>query len=355
MYSFKIVGEVQTFLEANIMERKTLLKVALVCLLVVSFILPVQVSAQQSRSRRGGLYGDWQITMKFGERQMESILSFSRNQEGKYVGQWISFRGMNDLKDVTFEDNKLSFSQVMRYRGEETTSKFTGTVEQGELSGLLISDRGKTEIRGKRVPRTPRGVGSWEMKIKAGEREFTGTLTITADKEGNLSGSWKSSRGESKISDLKYEDRKLTFKRVIQREDRQWEMTFEGTVGYTSLEGVFKSDRGEAPTEGRRVGASLIGTWDLDIESERGARKQRLRINPDMSALYGSTPIKKINLDGDKVSFKYVLEFGDRKYETSFEGKIVESKLTGEVKTSRGTSKVTGTRRAFRSSRSSQR
>ena len=337
------------------MERKTLLKVTLVCLLVVSFILPVQVSAQQSQSRRGGLYGDWQITMKFGERQIDSILSFSRNQEGQHIGQWISFFGMNELKDVKFEDNKLSFTQVIRFQDQERTSTFTGTVEQGELSGLLISDRGETEIKGKRVPRTPRGVGSWEMTIKAGEREFTGTLTITADKEGNLSGTWKSSRGESKVSDLKYEDRKLTFKRVIQRENGQMEMAFEGTVGYTSLEGVFKSDRGEAPTVGRRVGASLIGTWYLDIESERGARKQRLRVNPDMSALYGSTPIKKINLDGDKVSFKYVLEFGDRKYETSFEGKIAESKLSGELKTSRGTSKVTGTRRAFRRSRSSQR
>ncbi len=337
------------------MERKAILKVVLVCLLVVSFILPVQVSAQQPRSRRGGLYGDWQIKMKFGDWQMESILSFSRNREGSYVGQWISLWGMNELKDVKFEDNKLSFTQAIRFREQEMTSKFTGTIEQGELSGILVSDRGETEIQGKRAPRTPRGVGSWEMKIKAGEREFTGTLTITAEKEGNLSGMWKSSRGESKVSDLKYEDRKLTFKRVIQRENSQMEMAFEGTIGYNSLEGVFKSERGEAPTEGRRVGASLIGTWNLDIESERGVRKQRLKVNPDMSALYGSTLIKKINLDGDKLSFKYVLEFGDRKYETSFEGKIVESKLTGEVKTSRGTSKVTGTRRAFRRSRASQR
>jgi hypothetical protein len=67
-----------------------------------------------------------------------------------------------------------------------------------------------------------------------------------------------------------------------------------------------------------------------------------------MSALYGPTLIKKINLDGDKVSFKYVLQFGDQEYETSFEGKIADSKLTGELKTSRGTSKVTGTRRTFR-------
>jgi len=337
------------------MKRHTFFKLVLYCSLIVLIMLSAQVRAQSSMSRRGGLYGDWQIKMKFGERQMESILSFSRNQEGNYVGQWISFWGMNELKDVKFEDNKLSFTQVIRFQDQEMTSKFTGTIEQGKLSGLLISDRGETEIQGKRAPRIPRGVGSWEMKIKAGEREFTGTLTITADKEGNLSGMWKSSRGESKVSDLKYEDRKLTFKRLIQRENSQMEMAFEGTIGYNSLEGVFKSDRGEAAAKGTRVGASLIGMWNLDIESERGARKQRLRVNPDMSALYGSTLIKKVNLDGDKVSFKYVLQFGDQEYETSFEGKIVESKLSGELKTSRGTSKVTGTRRSFRRSRPSQR
>jgi hypothetical protein len=74
-----------------------------------------------------------------------------------------------------------------------------------------------------------------------------------------------------------------------------------------------------------------------------------------MSVLYGSTLIKKINLDGDKVSFKYILQFGDQEFETSFEGKIAESKLTGELKTSRGTSKVTGTRRASRRPGSGQR
>jgi hypothetical protein len=336
------------------MERKAIVKVVLVCLLIVSFVLPMQVSAQ-SRSRRGGLYGDWQIKMKFGEREFESILAFSRNQEGQYTGQWISFWGMNELKDVKFEDNKLSFTQVTNYGGQERTSKFTGTIEEGELSGLLVSDRGEMEINGKRAPRTPRGVGSWEMKIQAGEREYTGTLVIAADKEGNLKGTWKSSRGESEVSDLKYENRNLTFKRIIQRDSGNMEMTFEGTLGYNSLDGVFKSDRGEAPTTGTRVGASLIGTWNLDIESERGPRKQRLRINPDMSALYGSMLIKKINLDGDKVSFKYVLQFNDQDYETSFQGKIAESRLTGELTTSRGTSKVTGTRRTFRRRGSSQR
>ena len=335
------------------MERREIVRVVLVGLLVVSFVLPLQVSAQ-SRSGRGGLYGDWQIKMRFGDNEFESILSFSRNQEGQYTGQWISFFGVTELQDVKFEENKLSFTQVMRFGDQENTSKFTGAIEEGELSGLLVSDRGETEIKGKRAPRTPRGVGSWEMTIKAGEREYTGILAITADQEGNLSGTWTSSRGESKVSDVKYADRKLTFKRVTEREGNRMERTFEGTLGYTSLEGVFKGDRGESAATGTRVGASIIGTWNLDIESERGARKQRLRINPDMSALYGPTLIKKINLDGDKISFKYTLQFGDQDYETSFEGKVAESKLTGELKTSRGTSKVTGARSPSRRPGSSQ-
>ena len=324
-----------------------MLKVVVVGLLVASFVLPVGVSAQSRSGRgRGGLYGDWRIKMRLGDNEIESILAFSRNEEG-YTGQWISFWGMNELKDVKFEDNKLSFTNVTNW-GQERTSKFTGAIEQGELSGLLISEQGETEIRGKRAPRTPRGVGSWDMKTTIGETEYPGTLTITADKEGNLGGMWKSSRGEGKLSDVKYQDRKLTFTRVIPRDSGEMVITFEGTLGYTSLEGVFKSDRGEAPTTGTRVGAALIGTWNLDVESERGPRKQRLRVNSDLSALYGSTLIKKINLDGDKVSFKYVLTFSSQDYEVSFEGKIADSKLTGEVKTDRGTSKVTGTRRASR-------
>jgi len=329
------------------MERRAILKVVLVGLLVVSFALPAGVSAQ-SRSRGGGLYGDWRIKMKFGEWDFESILYFSRNQEGQYTGQWISSWGVNDLKDVEFEDNKLSFTQVMRYRDQERTSKFSGKIEKGELSGMLVGNERETEIKGKRVPRTPRVVGGWNMTVKFGERERTSTFVITADEKGNLSGTWKSSRGEIKLSNVQYQDRKLTFTRVIEREGNRMDLAFEGTVGYNSIEGAFKSDRGEATATATRIGAAVIGTWNLEIESERGARKQRLRINPDMSALYGSTVIKKINLDGDKVSFKYKLQFGDQEYEMSFEGKVAESKLTGELKTSRGTSKVTGTRRQFR-------
>lgn len=324
---------------------------ALYCSLMLIIVLSAQVWAQPSSPRGRGIYGDWQVKVEFGERQMESILSFSRNSEGNMTGQWISFWGANELKDVKFEENKLSFVQVVRFGDNEFTQNFTGTVEDGKMTGILSSDRGESKLEGQRSPRMPRAVGNWEMKYKVGDREVTATLAVKAGKDGELTAEWQSQQGESKITDLQYEQGKLTFKRESKFQERQMESTFEGTIQRDTLTGVMKSERGELPVEGTLIGAPLIGTWNLDIESEQGTRKQRLRVNPDMSALYGSSLIKKINLDGDKVSFKYVRTFGDQEFETSFAGKIAETKLTGELTTSRGTRKVTGAKvvRTFRS------
>jgi len=327
------------------MKQVTSYKVVWFISLLVLLMLSAQVSAQPSRSRRGGLYGDWQVKLDFDGRQMESILSFSRDKEGNRTGHWISFWGLSELKDVKYEEGQLSFVRVRRNReGQSTTSKFTGTIKDGKLSGTLSSDRGEHKLEGERSKRIPRAVGSWEMKLKRGEREFTSTLVVNANKEGKLTAEWQSQRGEHEITDVQYERGKLTFKRKSKIQDRQWESTFEGTVQRDTLSGVIKSERGEITAEGKRIGASLIGNWNLEVTSERGSRKQRLKVNPDMSGMYGAVPIKKVNLEDNKVSFKTVLEFGERKFEMSFEGKLEESKLTGELTTSRGSRKVTGTK-----------
>jgi hypothetical protein len=180
------------------------------------------------------------------------------------------------------------------------------------------------------------------MKFKVGERDITTTLAVKTDKEGKLVGQWQSQWGEHEITDMAYERGTLNFKRKSKIQDREWESTFEGRVRADALTGVIKSEMGDIEAEGKLIGAAAIGTWNLDVETEWGTIKQRLRVNPDMSALYGSTPIKKINLEGDQVSFKYSFQFGDQEFESSFKGKIAETKLTGEMTTSRGTQKITG-------------
>ena len=344
---YKIKGKlINLFLEARTMKQQTFFKAVLCCSLMVLIMLSAQVRAQSARSRGRGLYGDWQVMVNYdGGRRFGSILSFSRDSEGNQTGSWISFMGLSELKDVKYEEGQISFSRVSRGRdGESRTSNFKGTIKDGILSGTLSSDRGENKLEGKRSPRVSRAVGSWAMKYKFGEREITSTFIVKADKEGNLTAEWQGRRSKSEITDLQYERGNLTFKRKSTYQDRQFESTFEGTVRGDTLSGVIKSQRGETTVEGTRIGAAVIGTWNLELTSERGTRKQRLRVNSDMSGLYGATPVKKVNLEDDKVSFKIVLEFGERKFEMNFEGKLEDSKLTGELTSERGSQKIKGTK-----------
>ncbi len=80
------------------------------------------------------------------------------------------------------------------------------------------------------------------------------------------------------------------------------------------------------------------------MTSDRGTRKQRLTILPDLSARFGALPIKKIGLEEGKVSFEMSLPFGDNEYEISLEGKLDADKITGKLTTSQGISEVTGTK-----------
>lgn len=328
------------------MKDQTFLKATVFCIVMV---LAIQVGAQPPRG--GGLYGDWQVKVDYDGRQMESILSFSRDQERNWTGQWISFRGLSELQDVKYEEGRLSFAWSRQNReGQTSTSKFTGTAEEGKLAGTLSSDRGENKVEGQRRPRTPRPVGSWDMKLKSDDREFTATLTIKAGADGTLTAQWRSERGELEISEVQYEQRKLTFKMKSTNPDRQWEAAFEGSIQRDTLSGTVTSERGEMAAEGQRGGAALIGTWNLEITSERGTRRQRLLVNPDMTGLYGAIPVKKVNLQDGRVDFLMVLEFGDQTFEMKFDGKLEEAKLTGEMTTSRGTQKITGTKvvRTFR-------
>jgi hypothetical protein len=247
-----------------------------------------QQPGQSARSAQWRLYGDWPVKFQFGERQANAIISFSRDNEGNLTAQWIGFWGVIDLKDVKLEENKLSFVQTVRFGDNEFTSNFTGTMEEGKLTGTLSSDRGDSKVEGQRAPRVSRAVGNWQVKFTVGERDVTTTLVVRSDKERQLTGEWQSQWGEHVVSDVVYERGNLAFKRKSTFQEREFESTFEGTVRGDTLTGTIKSEMGEIPVEGSRINGALIGTWNLEVTGERGTRMQRLRVNPDMSGLYGT-------------------------------------------------------------------
>jgi tRNA A58 N-methylase Trm61 len=283
--------------------------------------------------------------MDFDGRQIESILSFSMDKEGKLTGQWISF-WLSELTEVKYEGSELSFAQVNRFGDREFCSTFTGTIERGKLSGTVSSYRGQSEVEGKRLRRMSMAAGTWQVTFKVGEREVSATLVIKDDNNNKLSAEWQSQWGRHEITDVTFKKGKLTFKRKSKIQDRQWESSFEGTIKGHKLTGTIKSERDDIAVEGQRHGGALIGKWDIELTSQRGTRKQILQVNPDLSGLYGSSAIKKINLEGKQVSFKIVRMFRDQEFETTFKGTLDGRKLTGERVTSRGSQTVVGQKRS---------
>lgn len=308
---------------------------------LVAFIACLSVQTTTLGQGRG-VYGDWNIETQFGERTIQSVINFSRDQEGNVTGDYISFFGITPLKDISLEDDQLQYTMTRRGRNGEVTSKFKGTIAEGKINGTLTSDQGDTKVTGERAPRVSRAVGSWAMTIKAGEREFTGTLDISTDASGSLAGKWTSQRGESKVDDLKYSRGELSFKRTIETQDNRWEMTFTGNIRGNALTGTVKSERGEAEMTGERKNGAAIGTWILSSDFNGRSYDQRLRVHADMSGLYGSLPVEKVELDGNQLAFKATSSFGDREFTWSFKGKIDGNALTGEITTGQGAREVTG-------------
>ncbi len=324
------------------MKQSTLHSIVWFLALVFLVIPLVPVSAG---SANRAIRGDWRLQIDVDGQQMPSILSLSRDADGGPKGEWISFFGISELREIQYKSRQLSFVMTIQLDEGDTVTEFAGSVKQDELSGTFSNDQGDYPARGNRIRRIPMAAGTWETKLKMGDREFTADLVIKADAKGMLSADWKSQYGEHEVTNVQFKPGKLTFDRKSKIQDRQWESRFEGTLKGHTLSGTIKSDRGEIALEGKRVGVPVIGQWELDVQSDSGTRKQLLRVFPDLSARFGAISIKEINLDGKDVTFKTSLEFGYETLDISFAGQLEGRKLTGEITSPMGTAEVTGEKR----------
>jgi len=108
------------------------------------------------------------------------------------------------------------------------------------------------------------------------------------------------------------------------------------------------SERGTSEVTGKKLKAAslVVGTWELTRETSRGTRTSTLKIKEDMTGTYtyrdNEFALQDLKVDGDQVTFKVILRFGDREVPMEFKGRLDGTTLKGERTTSRGTSKVTG-------------
>ena len=82
---------------------------------------------------------------------------------------------------------------------------------KGEAGSVNPHSKGLCKAR---LKRSSAIVGEWQMNLNMPARENIDKLTITKNADGTLAGKWEGRRGESKISNMKFEGGKLTFIRT---------------------------------------------------------------------------------------------------------------------------------------------
>jgi hypothetical protein len=310
---------------------RTVVPVCLVLLVQTSFALAAE-----------DITGRWEMMMNIGGRDSYAILTISKNTDGSLAGKWGS---RDNLSDVKFQDGKLTFVRTIQFGDQEFSMDYAGTLKDGKITGTMSSDQGEFAVNGARFkPKSP-ALGQWDISFNVGDRQINARLSVLEKPDGTLEGKW-GEEGEHTISNIKFQDGKLSFTRQSKIEDFEFETTYEGQVKGHELIGTMKSQMGDLQANGKRVGAPLIGKWDLTIVSEFGTMPGMMRINGDMTGRYeffgGEIPMKDLKLEGNQVTFTLEMGFGDQIFTLDFKGTLDGNNLKGQMTSDRGTSDITG-------------
>jgi hypothetical protein len=305
-------------------------------------VLTTSLALLGGRAAGEDITGEWDVKMDRDGRESHATLTISKKPDGTFTGKW----GASDLSDVKFDGTKLTFARTVRFGDQEFRIDYEGTLKEGKLTGTLSSDRGSFAANAARPkPRSP-ALGRWELKYTIGDMDITATLAVSEGAGGALQATWQTGFGENTVSSVKFQDGKLSLARKTKLEDREFESTYEGVVKGDKLDGMIKSDLGEIPAGGERIGGKLIGKWEMTTTTDQGTRTSLFTVFGDLTGRYesfgGEIPVKEIKLDGDQVAFSIETGFGDQSFTIDFKGKLDGTTLKGETTTPRGTRQVTG-------------
>jgi len=204
--------------------------------------------------------GEWAFRSKFEARTSTATMTITKNAEDKYEGTWSAQWGESRLSDITFVNGSVKFTQTVTFGDNESKTTYEGTVEGGKLTGKGTGRWGDFTFEGTLQGQAKTGAeaicGQWDITITIPAREIVDKMTITKNDDGSLAATWTSERGENTISDVNFEDGKLTFTRTSKFGNREWESRYEGTLEGDEIKGAFSSDRGEREVNATRVVSS---------------------------------------------------------------------------------------------------
>lgn len=191
------------------------------------------------------LVGKWDLTSvsDFGTRQGMMRIN------GDMTGRYEFFGGEIPMKDLKLEGNQVTFALEMGWGDQTFTLDFKGTLDGKNLKGQMTSDRGTSEITGKKVEKVSAAVGTWEFTRETPRGTRTSTLKIKPD----MTGTYTFRDNEIDVKDLRVDGNNVSFKLELSFNDRQFTMEFKGKVEGKNLKGEFITQRGAREAVGKKI------------------------------------------------------------------------------------------------------
>jgi len=206
---------------------------------------------QASGNRFGAaLIGKWELT-SVSERGTRTLMMMVYPD---LTGRYEFFGGEIPMKDLKLEGNQVTFAIETGFGDQTFKSDFKGTLQDGTLKGQMTSERGTSEITGKKL--TPPAaaassiVGTWEFTRESqdGTRR-TSTLKIKPD----MTGTYTMRDTEVPVTDLKVTGDDVTFKVTMNFGGNEVPMEFKGKLEGKALKGQFISERGPREAVGKKI------------------------------------------------------------------------------------------------------
>ena len=166
------------------------------------------------------------------------------------------------------------------------------------LAAAVAAGEGRTAI-----------VGTWAMKTDYQGREIPAQLVIALDKEGNLTGTWKSMGRDVPLRNIAFIDGTLTFERAM---GQGRTMTFKATLEKDRLVGAHDGPMGELECTGQRISEADLKDpeKEFDLHSMRAAPRDAFEVldHPEMvaaaaSKLADDQPVIGVEIDGEAKAY----------------------------------------------------
>jgi hypothetical protein len=198
--------------------------------------------------------------------------------------------------------------------------------------------------------------GLWEIKMDFGGRFGYANLSVSKTSDDKYSAKW----GSDELTEVKFQDGKLTFVRTVGRGERKFTSNFDAALKDDKLIGTMTNNWGQTDVICIRPKpiCPATGRWDmkiaLDDRTINGimiiSKKSDGALTGQWTKEPGEHEISNVNFKDGKLSFDRHVKISRPdsnqvfEFDTPFKGTVEGDRMTGIMKNEMGTWQVTGDR-----------